>query len=167
MPDGLTHILVDYIILHKRIKGVRLALIFAGCLIPDILLRGGRLFLIGSPNSDFNELFLTPLHTPIICLLICISISQLFHDNIRKISFLYIYLGCLTHFMLDFFQRTIEVSGFRIPRYGCYNWFFPFTFDIQCGIFWPENTPFGLIIIVPIALIIYILTSQRHFYKAL
>ncbi len=153
MPDGLTHIICGYFCGERWLKRGRLALFLLGCLIPDIFLRGGRLFFTGSPNRDFIELFLTPLHTPITGLFICLAITQFFHARIQKGVFLIIYSGCLCHFILDLMQRIINGYGFSVEPIDGYHWFFPLSwFDFQIGIFWPENAPYGLFILIPAAL---------------
>ena len=156
MPDGLTHIVSGYILGIKWMEKERLTLFLLGCLIPDIFLRGGRLLFIDSADRDFFELFLTPLHTPITGLFICLAATQLFHTGIQRKVFVLLYAGCLTHFILDLLQRTIYGYGFAIDRIEGYHWFFPLSwFDFQIGVLWPENTSYSLVILIPTAVWLY------------
>lgn len=155
MPDGLTHVLAGYIGLHRWQGGGRLTLFLVGSLLPDVLLRGGRLFFVGHSQRDFLELYLVPLHTPVTSLLICLALAQLFHSHIRKASFVLLYGGCLAHFLLDFFQCTINGFGLKIQSIGGYHWFFPISwFDVQFGLFWAEDALYALILLIPIAILI-------------
>jgi len=157
MPDGLTHVMVGYISVNRQFQKGWLTLFLFGSLLPDLLLRGGRLFFTGHLQRDFFELYLVPLHTPFTSLFICLALSQLFHSSIRKKSFIILYSGCLLHFFLDFFQCTIDGFGLKVQSLGGYHWLFPISwFDLQFGIFWPEDAPYSLIILTPIAIWVYI-----------
>ena len=160
MPDGLTHLISGYIFGFRWLERGRLALFLLGCLIPDILLRGGRLFFIGSLHRDFFELYLSPLHTPITGIFICLAITQFFQTKLQKGVFLITYSGCLCHFILDLLQCTINGYGFSVEPIDGYHWLFPLSwFDFQLGIFWPESAPYGLFILIPTAI------GLSHFRK--
>jgi hypothetical protein len=162
MPDGLTHIISGYVCSERWLKEGRLALFLLGGLIPDLLLRGGRLLFICSTNKDFFELYLTPLHTPITSLFICLAIAQFFHPKIQKQVFALVFSGCVLHFIMDLFQLTINGYGFSIEPLDGYNWFFPLTwFDFQLGFFWPEETPYSLIILFPAAFFLFLYRKNR------
>lgn len=151
MPDGLTHVMAGYIGVHKWITKGRLTLFLVGSLLPDILLRGGRLLFVGHARHDFLELYLTPLHTPFTALFICLALAQFFYSKIRKAAFVFLYAGCLGHFLLDFLQRTIEGVGLHAGTIGGYHWFFPLSWlDFQFGLFWAEDAPYALIVLIPI-----------------
>jgi hypothetical protein len=129
-----------------------MSLFLLGSLLPDILLRGGRLFFLGSPHRDFVELYLAPLHTPFATALVCLAIAQFFHSEVRLKSFVLLYSGCLTHFILDLFQRTIVGFGFTAEPLDGYHWLYPFSwFDFQIGLFWAEDAPYALLLLVPLA----------------
>ncbi|MFC1822282.1 hypothetical protein ACFL9T_06210 [Thermodesulfobacteriota bacterium] len=152
MPDGLTHLLTGYIFLQKWLKPGPLFLFLTGGLMPDILLRGGRVLFLGHPQEDFFEMYLAPLHTPMGSLFVCIAIAQFFQSKIRRKVFSLLYLGCFAHFILDFFQRTIAGIGYRTEVMDNYHWLYPISwYDFQFGLFWPENAPYALIALVPIA----------------
>jgi len=151
MPDGLTHVAAAYLGAHNYLTKGRLTLFLAGSLLPDILLRGGRLLFVGRSDHNFLELYLTPLHSPFAALFICFAIAQLFHSQIRKSAFLLLYAGFLSHFILDFLQRTIEGTGLTLRIIGGYHWLFPFSWiDGQFGLMWAEDTPYILIVLLPI-----------------
>ncbi|GEM_PF-1814188 len=155
MPDGLTHVVAGYVFGWKWLRRKEISLYLLGCLIPDILLRGGRLLFIWSLEKDFLELYLVPLHTPIIGIFVCVAITQFFYSQIRKKVFLLLYSGCFCHYLLDLFQRTIDGYSYSVVSLDGYQWFFPFTrFDFQVGIFWPENSWYGLIILIPTTIFI-------------
>jgi hypothetical protein len=152
MPDGLTHMLAGYVGVRLWLQEGRLALFLAGSLLPDILLRGGRLLFVGYAQHDFLELYMKPLHTPFTILFFCLALSQFFYSEIRKEAFLLLYAGCLGHFFLDFLQRTIEGFCLHVGSIGGYHWFFPFSwFDVQFGLFWAEDAPYALTILIPMA----------------
>lgn len=165
MPDGLTHILAGYIALN-RLNRVRLTLFLVGSLLPDIVLRGGRLFFVNHPLRDWFELYLAPFHTPIGGLFVCLAISQFFHHTIRKNAFLWLCTGCLAHFALDFLQRGIEGFGLKTVLIGGYYWLFPFSwYDFQLGLIWPEQTPYLLFLLVPLAVWIFYKRKNRGFFR--
>jgi hypothetical protein len=121
-----------------------------GCLLPDIFLRGGKLLLHRSEQLDYLELYLTPLHTPLTVLVLCVGLAQFFRNRERKMAFYALYTGCLFHFILDFFQRTISGVGFTPVLYGGYQWLYPLSWwDAQVGLYWPEHTPLALAALIP------------------
>ena len=151
MPDGLTHVAAGYIA-GERLQGGGLALFLLGCLLPDLLLRGGSLLLHGSAQRDFLELYLTPLHTPLTVLVLCVGLAQLFVVERRKAAFRALYAGCLLHFVLDFFQRTISGAGPTWETFEGYHWLYPLSWwDGQVGLYWPEQTPYALFVLLPCA----------------
>lgn len=161
MPDGLTHILAGYIALN-RLNRTRLTLFLAGSLIPDLFLRGSRVFYTTHPNRDWFELSLAPFHTPLGGLFVCLAISQFFHHTIRKSAFLWLCYGCIGHFALDFLQRGIEGVGLKRVVVGGYHWLFPVSwYDFQLGLIWPEQTPYLLFLLVPLAGWIWYLKTKR------
>jgi hypothetical protein len=93
---------------------------------------------------------------------VCLAICQLFHTKIRKTAFLLLYAGCFSHFILDFFQRTIGGPGLSVRAIGGYHWFYPFSwFDVQFGIFWAENTPYALLVLMPMVIGIWWCRKKR------
>lgn len=153
MPDGLTHALAAYLAVGRYAKGAKLALFLVGTLLPDILLRGGRLFLTAAPNRDQAELFLVPFHSPIPVAILYLGLAQLFRHGLRQTVFLWLYLGCLLHFLLDMMQRTINGAGFTFEAIDGYQWLYPISwFDFQVGLLWPEDFPWVLVIIIPLAI---------------
>lgn len=152
MPDGLTHIAVGYIGALRWLKGGPLALFLLGSIIPDILLRGGRLLFLFHPQRDFIELYLTPLHTPIGCVFICLALAQVFHCRIRRAVFMILFSGCLAHLLLDMLQLTIKGFGPTVQIIDGYHWLYPISwFDFQVGIFWAGQAPYALLFLVPIS----------------
>ena len=168
MPDGLTHVLTSYIGGRRWLKGANLALFLFGSLLPDIFLRGGRLLFVGLQEKDFLELYLVPLHTPVTCLFMCFALVQFLHRKMRSVGFSLLYGGCLAHFSLDFLQCTICGYGFTFESIDGYHWLFPFSWlDFQFGLFWIEQVPYGLVILTPISLFIFINGLRRGNRKKL
>lgn len=163
MPDGLTHIAAAYLGVHRFLTKESLILFLVGTLLPDICLRAGRLMFMGHPEHDFLELYLTPLHTPFTSFFVCLALAQFFHAQIRKRALLFLYLGGLWHFFLDFLQRTIEGPGLSTKTIGGYHWLFPFSWlDAQFGIFWAESTPYALIVLLPAMIWISLQQKNKH-----
>lgn len=166
MPDGLTHVIAGYIGISRWVKAGRLTFFLAGSVMPDIFVRGGRLLFFFHPDRDFFELYLVPLHTPFTSLFICLALAQLFHSETKKTAFLYLYLGCMAHFILDFFQRTISGFGLTKEVLEAYHWLYPFGFfDFQFGLVWPEHTPYALFILMPLASCIFYKRKKRARFK--
>jgi hypothetical protein len=91
------------------------------------------------------------LHTPITCLFVCLAIAQFFSSNIKKKALFLLYLGCVVHFVMDFLQCTIVGYGFTVERLDGYHWLYPFSWlDFQFGLFWAEDAPYALLILIPI-----------------
>jgi hypothetical protein len=134
---------------------------------PDLFIRGGRLFFLWHPHRDWVELYLTPLHTPLAVLLICVALSQFFQARLRKTAFLFLYVGCLLHFFLDFLQRGIEGLGLTKVGMGGYHWLFPLSwYDAQLGLFWPEDAPYALIFLIPLSLWLWVNRIKECHRKA-
>jgi len=72
--------------------------------------------------------------------------------------------GSMSHFLLDFFQKTIEGPGLQQIHYGGYQWLFPLIdLDYQFGLFWPEEWFFALVILIPISLLIWLKKRENLF----
>jgi hypothetical protein len=128
-----------------------------GSMLPDVLLRGGRLFFQGNPRQDFLELYIAPLHTPFACALICLGLAQLFDHKVRRTLFAFLYLGCVSHFILDLLQRTIVDTGLTVELIDGYRWLYPFSwFDFQIGLFWAEDSPYALFLLIPFTTWLYL-----------
>jgi hypothetical protein len=99
------------------------------------------------------ELYLTPLHTPIGTIFVCLALVQLFHRAFRMDAFKWLYGGCLGHFALDLLQATINGYGPTLEPLDGYHWLYPLSwFDFQIGVFWTEDTPWSLILLVPLSI---------------
>jgi hypothetical protein len=142
-------------------------LVFAKSGHSHILFRGGRLLFLGHARHDFLELYLTPLHTPFTALLVCLALAQFFCSQIRKTAFMLLYSGCLSHFLLDFLQRTIEGAGLHSGTIGGYHWLFPLSWlDYQFGLFRAEQAPYALLFLIPISVGFFV-KAQRESMKGM
>ncbi len=101
MPDWIVHIAFA-LLLAVVLKIKNWKLLIAGAILPDI----SRLILIIFNFLGFDEiqtyLFLEPMHTPFINLLMSISLALFFNGFF--INLLIIYLGVISHYLLDLLQ---------------------------------------------------------------
>jgi len=162
MPDCLSHLLIAYVSSRSLLRSASMPLFLVGSLLPDVLLRGGRLFFCQNLRRDFLELYLAPLHTPFVIAFVCLAIAQLFHREIRKRSFVLLYSGCLNHFILDLFQRSINGLGFTREPVEGYRWLYPFSwFDFQIGLFWAEDASYSLLVLLPLGIWFWLVPRER------
>lgn len=162
MPDGLTHLVAGCIGTERWFKGYRMTLFLTGSLLPDIFLRGGRLFFVGQLDRDFKELYLVPLHTPLTCMILCGVMALCFDAQIRKSAFTLLFSGCLAHFLLDLMQKTIQGFGMTLEPLDGYRWLYPISwFDFQIGVFWAEDTPYALIVLCPIGICLWLINRRK------
>ena len=101
MPDWFTHTLVGWII-GKTAK-MDIALIVAGSLIPDLY----KITIAFNFLKIDTHNFLEPLHMPAGAFIIG-ALFSLFFINSKK-AFIFLSIGILSHFILDFF--LVHVSG--------------------------------------------------------
>ena len=101
MPDWFTHTLVGWII-GKTLK-MDIALIVTGSLIPDLY----KITIAFSLLRIDTHNFLDPLHLPAGAFIIG-ALFSLFFINSKKV-FIFLSIGILSHFILDFF--LVHVSG--------------------------------------------------------
>jgi hypothetical protein len=145
MPDWFTHTLVGWII-GKTAK-LDIGLVVAGSLIPDLY----KITLAFSWLKIDTHHFLDPLHMPVGAFIIG-AIFALFFINSKKV-FIFLSVGILSHFILDFF--LVHVSGGMII-------FFPFSWNqYQVYIMRPEDYLMTIVALIA-ALIVYIYYSIRE-----
>jgi len=146
MPDLVTHLSIAYLLktISKRwLFFLEFSIFFYfGTILPDILTR--PLYIL-SPNVYWAVL---PLHTPLPILFVCLSISYLFDERIRKGVFFTLVTGAYLHLFLDIFQKHIQPEVFLL---------FPFSWkSFNVGLIWPEESlyaiPFWIVIILGIKL---------------
>ena len=102
MPDWLTHILVAYSVCtvigfrYKQFNTENTVIAMVGALLPD-------LYKLAIPIQNFSgydlSIFISTFHMPIGSLILAAMFSLLFKE--KKIVFLFLILGFLTHFGLD------------------------------------------------------------------
>ena len=139
MPDLLTHFSVAYL-LRRNAKTPHLrATFYLGAILPDIVTRPVYILY---PKAFWA---IMPLHTPIALTLLCLLISYVFHNSIRKIVFANLTLGVYLHLFLDLFQKHITPE---------YRWLFPFSWKAyEIGLFWPEASLYALPFVIAIVMI--------------
>jgi len=149
MPDLITHTVAAYIIRKRSISTPDLLLYLFGAMLPDLATRP---FMIMFPPTRY---FFHTFHTPVAMMLIIYLISQLFEDSIKYRVMKLLSFGVLTHFFLDFFQASVGARG--------YSWFFPFTYwDLNFGLFWPEDSISVLPIVLGVFLVDFIYTYLKN-----
>jgi len=140
MPDLLVH-MTFAILLGVIFKIKNWKFLITGALLPDI----SRIILTIINFLKFDEvkslLFIEPIHTPFISILLGLSIALLFENHIN--NFLVISLGVITHFFLDLLQF--------VGKFGTM-WFYPFYFKE-----YTLNLFYGGLIILPISAIIVLI----------
>ncbi len=134
MPDLATHISIAYLV-NKKLK-LSTPLILFGAVLPDI----SRALLIIFPAYWYE---FDVLHTPLASLLMIALFSLLFKPGARRVAVLAIFLGVVSHYLLDLFQTHFA---------GGYLWLFPFsTASWEAGLITPESSllflPFLLILV--------------------
>ena len=142
MPDLITHTLFVYP--SKRLFPKKLVFILIGSILPDLL---GRTLGVFPVDSSLISWFQLSIHTPFCLLLFTYSLSFFFPQKIRNNAFIFILIGVFSHFLLDFFQKTITLGNL---------WFFPFSFaSPQIQLIWPDDT----IYLIPVFILINLLLS--------
>ena len=149
MPDLLSHLLSARIAgtaLRSNRRGWLVMLLF-GALLPDLLTRP---FYILWPATYW---FVNPLHTPVGIFLTCLALSEFFIPAQRNVAFVMLLAGSALHLLLDLLQKH---------EHGGYALLFPFSWDrLEFGLFWPEQTLWGL----PFWLLVYGLILWRNKYR--
>jgi hypothetical protein len=149
MPDLITHTVAAYMIRKRSISTPDLLLYILGAMLPDLATRP---FMIMFPPSRY---FFHTFHTPVAMMLIVYLISQFFEESIKYRVMKLLSLGVLTHFFLDFFQASVGARG--------YSWFFPFSYwDLNLGLFWPEDSITVLPIVIAVFLVDFIYTYIKN-----
>ena len=150
MPDLVTHLSVGYLVRQgtKRIEQM-VALFYLGTILPDVLTRPVNIL---QPRLYW---LVMPLHTPLALTLVCLLLSYLFAETVRREVFLTLLFGVYLHLFLDLFQKSIGPA---------YPWLFPFSWrSFQIGLFWPEDSLVLLPVwgLLGILLVVKKLMSQR------
>lgn len=153
MPDLLSHYLIAKISTTK-IKSKPISLFFVGTILPDLL--GRTPFVV---IADFFERydcylgwFLAIFHSPFVLILVCLLISFLFEETLRRHVFKLLFLGSALHLGLDMLQKTFT------PSSG-YLWFFPFSFkSFNIPLFWADQSIY--LIPVLLAIIVFLWWSK-------
>jgi hypothetical protein len=151
MSDWIVHIAFALIIaVIFKIKNWKL--IITGAVLPDL----SRILLIVLNFLGFNEiksfLILEPMHTPFINLLMVVSIAFLFNGFFRNL--LIIYLGVITHYILDIFQFA--------GAYG-YMLFYPVSFEeFSVNLYYGGKIIFPIIGIIILIISLYYLKEKSN-----
>ena len=151
MPDWIVHLSFALLIcVIFKIKNWKLVLI--GSVLPDF----SRIFLIILNFLGFDEiksfLILEPFHTPFINLLMSISIALLFNNFWKNL--LLVYLGVITHYLLDIFQFA-GAYGHMI--------FYPLSFkEYSANLFYAGNIIFPIIGLIILAGSLYFIKEKNY-----
>ncbi|PIY70236.1 hypothetical protein COY89_02100 [Candidatus Roizmanbacteria bacterium CG_4_10_14_0_8_um_filter_36_36] len=147
MPDLVTHALFVYP--AKKWFPKNTIFILIGALLPDLL---GRSLGVFNFNLSLIYWYQLAIHTPFCLILFTYSLSFFFREKERKIVFLFILIGAFSHFLLDFFQKTIIIGNL---------WFFPFSFvSPQLQLFWPDDSIYLIPVLIISNLIFAVISSN-------
>ena len=150
MPDLVTHLSAAYFA-NKALKLTKyIAIFYLGTILPDILTRP---FYILQPRLYW---FVYPLHTPITLILVCLTISYLFEERIRKDVFISLSIGVFIHLALDVLPKHLIDK----PR-----WLFPFSqWGFEIGLFWPDDSVYAVPFLLIGVIIVEIITKRKKGY---
>jgi hypothetical protein len=125
MPDLITHLSVSYF-LNKPLKLFRNSTLFyCGAVLPDLATRA-----VSIPYHP-AEYAVSPLHTPLGAVLLCLLLSFFFAEAERKQVFLSLMAGSCLHLFLDLFQKHMQPG---------YTLLFPLSWrTFEFGVLWPET----------------------------
>ena len=150
MPDWITHIAVARILCtvlsfrYKEFTPANTAIVLVGALIPDII----KLGLVGQYfGFNFNEI-ITPIHIPIGSFIIAGMFSLLFSD--RKMVFLFLSFGVITHYALDLL----------LVGQGMYL-FFPFYWGQYQLELVPTDSFYITIVALALAMVVYLILQIK------
>ena len=146
MPDWLTHTIAGW--MTGKTTKMDISLVIIGSLLPDLI----KINLIFDVLKINTHGFFDPLHTPIGSLLVAGSISFLFPKV--KEAFLFLSVGIVTHFILDFFLEHTS-GGMKI--------LFPFSWEEwQIHVIRPDNYWITIFAVI-IAFLFYFITKKQQF----
>jgi hypothetical protein len=125
VPDLVTHTALGYFITRKWPHAALALLFLVGNMLPDLMTRPAYILF---PATYW---WVYPFHTPLGAVVLCWGAAGLFRKPDRRTVFLVLTAGCMTHFVLDAFQKHAGVG---------YLWFSPFSWRFtDGGLFWPED----------------------------
>lgn len=143
MPDLVTHLSVAYFV--SKIPRVTkwAGIVYLGSALPDLATR--PIYVIFP--STFH--FVSPMHTPLVLIPLCLLVSFLFDQTHRGAVFVVLLVASYLHLLLDVLQ-THDTRG--------YAWFFPFSDrSFEIGLFPQDGSvyavPFLLAAILTVELI--------------
>lgn len=147
MPDLVTHFCTACV--TARMVRIRFFALFAlGVILPDLL---SRPFHILFPALFW---YLTPFHSPLVCVLYCALFSLFLAPGLRLAGFFSLLAGAGLHLLFDLFQ---------VQLCPAYYWFFPFSWrSFWLGLFWPEQALFFLPATILLTALICLMTRSRH-----
>lgn len=145
MPDWIVHVLVVWIIFtvlsfkYKQFNTPNTVIAMIGSLIPDIFKIGIPLDYLGIHIWNF----IGPLHLPVGSIIITSIITLFFRE--RKLVFLLLIFGVITHYLLDMMLLNLRGPLLLFP-FSQARWEFGFI---------PVDDYYLTIIIIILALIVY------------
>ncbi|HBE01217.1 MAG: hypothetical protein A2096_00305 [Spirochaetes bacterium GWF1_41_5] len=157
MPDWLTHICAAAP-LAKAQKQDDPRYLFAGSIMPDVISTAAyTLFDLGKLPAfctfKFMHIYLHTFHSPFICLLLA-GAASLFTEQPAKV-FRMLMLGFLSHFILDFLQKSF---------YGGSVLLYPLVIrNFSSGLFWYDDKFFRFLLIFSV--IIFLIFFKQVFSK--
>ncbi len=153
MPDWITHAVAAYFMAYG-LKAEKKSLVVLGGLLPDLLTKFTVFFRYVLPPDELVGFDI--FHTPLVTLLVAVTIAPLFAYDFRK-SVALISAGIASHFLLDSLQGPIGTM-FLWP----FSWK-PYTL----GVIWSENpAPLALTLLIVGIIIIRKIWLKRLLCKS-
>jgi len=135
MPDWITHVAAAYFLAYG-LKAEKKSLVVLGGLLPDLITKFTVFFRYVLPPDKLVGFDI--FHTPLVALLVAITIAPVFSFDYRK-SVALISAGIASHFLLDSLQGPV---GYMV--------LWPFSWEsYTLGIIWSENlTPLAVTLLI-------------------
>ena len=156
MPDWVAHVLVAWTLCtilgfkYKQFNTPNTVIVMIGSLLPDIF----KIVIPLQYSGIYIADFINPIHLPIGSLIIASIIALFFKE--RKMVFLFLIFGFLTHYILDFFLINLA---------GGMSLFFPLSWEkFEFGIIPVDDYNITAITIL-IALGVYIISLANKKIK--
>ena len=148
MPDWIAHIAVAWTLCtvlgfkYKQFNQGNAAIAMLGSVVPDFIKISIITEYLGVATWDF----ITPIHLPLGSVIIAAMMSLFFKE--RKVVFLFLTLGIITHYALDLLETDLSGGMYLL---------YPLTWNQwQLGLISTDNYQVTIISVI-VALVVYII----------